>query len=461
MSEIFISHAEEDATIALRVALDLETAGYQTWSYEVDSVPGPSYLVQTGDAVERADVVLLIISPTSLGSHQVTREVVRGLETGKPFLPLLRDVTHVEFQNRQPEWRSAVGAATSIQLPAEGVQALIPRIIAGLVALGVEATGTKSRARLSGIADVLKGYAEATVTPSSTPPPVSEPSAPARPSRSALLASSVVAALVVSILAFWLWQNGAVKSPGLVVTPDSLIEPPKPEDKLDITAIQDRLLLLHDLKGHYVTIIPYWDRDKEEHHFFYGDASKLYSQRTFSGGRSGQESFSYSFWDPRYGNASFIFRDNVFRITCGEQEITLAPVETSTSAALLAAPFEKHLWKHHAYALARDGDGKYYYTDKSLQNETFRFFVGPSNALRQQEVTNVVTDSAGAIIQTGTGKLEIGFENGEVSDVRWMGDGAEIDLTNLPVWPNRHFIYRDMGLYPARLGTACDDVPGQ
>ena len=84
MSEIFLSHAEEDASIALGVALALEKAGYDTWSYEVDSVPGPSYLVQTGSAVERADVVVLVISSTSLGSHQVTREVVRGLETGVP-----------------------------------------------------------------------------------------------------------------------------------------------------------------------------------------------------------------------------------------------------------------------------------------------------------------------------------------------------------------------------------------
>ena len=103
MSEIFISHAQQDAGVALTVALELERAGYRTWTYEVDSVPGPSYLVQTGESVERSDVVVLVISATSLGSHQVTREVVRGLETGKPFVPLLLGVTHVEFQYRQPE----------------------------------------------------------------------------------------------------------------------------------------------------------------------------------------------------------------------------------------------------------------------------------------------------------------------------------------------------------------------
>ena len=69
MSEIFISHAEEDASVALQTALALERGGYRTWTYEVDSVPGPSYLIQTGQSVERSDVVLLIISPDSLGSQ--------------------------------------------------------------------------------------------------------------------------------------------------------------------------------------------------------------------------------------------------------------------------------------------------------------------------------------------------------------------------------------------------------
>ncbi|MFC2021478.1 toll/interleukin-1 receptor domain-containing protein [Chloroflexota bacterium] len=52
MSDIFISHVEEDSVVALEIALELEEAGYTTWSYEIDSMPGPSYLVQTGEAVE-------------------------------------------------------------------------------------------------------------------------------------------------------------------------------------------------------------------------------------------------------------------------------------------------------------------------------------------------------------------------------------------------------------------------
>ena len=102
MSDIFISHVEEDADIALTIALGLEEAGYTAWSYELDSIPGPSYLVQTGEAVEASQVIVVVISPHSLGSRQVTSEVVRAHETNKRFIPVLRNITHAEFQKRQP-----------------------------------------------------------------------------------------------------------------------------------------------------------------------------------------------------------------------------------------------------------------------------------------------------------------------------------------------------------------------
>jgi len=105
MSDVFISHVEEDAEIALEIAFGLEEAGYTTWCYEVDNIPGPSYLIQTGQAVEEAKGLVLIISPHSLSSRQVTKEVIRAHETGKEFIPVLQDITHIEFQNRQPEWR--------------------------------------------------------------------------------------------------------------------------------------------------------------------------------------------------------------------------------------------------------------------------------------------------------------------------------------------------------------------
>jgi len=140
MIDVFISHVEEDAGIAEEMAQGLEAAGYTAWYYERDAIPGPSYLIQTGKAVEEAGSIILVISANSLGSHQITKEVVRAHECDKHFIPVLRDVSHVEFQQRQPEWREAVGAATSIRIPPEGVSAILPRVIEGVRTLGTPPT---------------------------------------------------------------------------------------------------------------------------------------------------------------------------------------------------------------------------------------------------------------------------------------------------------------------------------
>jgi hypothetical protein len=138
MPHVFVSHVEEDGDTALSLSSDLEAAGFQTWYYERDAVPGVSYLVQVGDAIDTAQAVVLLISTTSLGSHQVTTEVVRAHEASKPILPVLLDVSHVEFQSRQPEWRAAVGAATSISVAPRGVAAVAQALVAGLLRLGVQ-----------------------------------------------------------------------------------------------------------------------------------------------------------------------------------------------------------------------------------------------------------------------------------------------------------------------------------
>ncbi len=138
MSELFFSYVEEDGAVVAALARGLEAAGYATWFYQRDSLPGPSYLEQVGAAIDRARAVVLVISRQSLASRQVTAEVVRAYEGGKPFVPLLLGVSHAEFQRRQSEWRGALAAATSMALtPGEAADA-VPRIVQGLRRLGVE-----------------------------------------------------------------------------------------------------------------------------------------------------------------------------------------------------------------------------------------------------------------------------------------------------------------------------------
>jgi hypothetical protein len=137
LSHIFISHVEEDADVAKAIAKGLEKVGFRTWYYERDSKPGPSYLLQTSKAIEESQAIIVVISPHSLSSRQVTVEVIRGHEAGKHFVPLLRGISHLEFQKRQPEWREAIGSATSTVIPGKNVDSIMPRLIDGLKELGL------------------------------------------------------------------------------------------------------------------------------------------------------------------------------------------------------------------------------------------------------------------------------------------------------------------------------------
>lgn len=148
MDYIFISHSNEDARVALEMAILLEQEGFSTWNYHTDSVPGLSYLIQTGKAIEESKVVLLIISPNSIQSFQVSKEVVRAHESCKHIIPVLLEISHAKFQELQPEWREALGAATSIQVPSGKLNVIIPRIIKGLQILGVPQTKVPDEKRI-------------------------------------------------------------------------------------------------------------------------------------------------------------------------------------------------------------------------------------------------------------------------------------------------------------------------
>jgi len=137
VKDLFISHAEQDGRFVQKVASGLEERGFTTWYYERDSVPGPSYLLQTAQAIREAKAVILIISKTSLCSNQVTKEVVRAHEENKPFLPVLYKLSHVRFQSEQEEWREALGSAASITVASFEISGLLPRLEQGLQALNI------------------------------------------------------------------------------------------------------------------------------------------------------------------------------------------------------------------------------------------------------------------------------------------------------------------------------------
>lgn len=117
MSEVFISHVQEDGAVALRLATDLLNAGYATWYYERDAIAGTSYLRQVMEAIGQCEVFLVIISPASLASIHVDRELTHAYEKGKHLLPLLSGLTFGDFELQKPDWKFALGPTVASLLP--------------------------------------------------------------------------------------------------------------------------------------------------------------------------------------------------------------------------------------------------------------------------------------------------------------------------------------------------------
>jgi len=72
-----------------------------------------------------------------------------------PFIPILHGIEFAEFQHRQPEWREAIGSAASIRIPAAGIGAILPQIVAGLKRLDLQSVDGHEplRAEAAGVTD--------------------------------------------------------------------------------------------------------------------------------------------------------------------------------------------------------------------------------------------------------------------------------------------------------------------
>jgi TIR domain len=136
--KIFVSYVEEDGDVAHEIAKHLEAHGFSSWYYERDCPAGADYFEETFKAISDCEAMAIIISPRSLPSDQITREIVRAVEANKATLPLLLDLTHDEYAHRRPGWKQAMAAANATRLHAKEIPSIIPALVAGLHAKGIK-----------------------------------------------------------------------------------------------------------------------------------------------------------------------------------------------------------------------------------------------------------------------------------------------------------------------------------
>src|SRR5205823_14008873 len=117
---------------------------------------------------------------------------------------------------------------------------------------------------------------------------------------------------------------------------------------------------------------------------------------------------------------------------------------------LLSGSFGPSLQKYRPYALLRDDRGNYYFVDHGTtpgDEKRFRLFLGPKGALKEQKMTNVVSDSEGDIFSTKTGSLRLILDKHETT---WVQNEKKTKLVFLDPSDNHIMIYTDLGVYTGR-----------
>lgn len=76
---VFVSHASQDARIAVRVAMGLKAFDYDTWYDDWELLPGDSIVERIEAAIASTDVLLVLLSKSSVDSKWVRRELSAGL----------------------------------------------------------------------------------------------------------------------------------------------------------------------------------------------------------------------------------------------------------------------------------------------------------------------------------------------------------------------------------------------
>jgi hypothetical protein len=87
---IFVSYARKDgAELALRLQKDLTAAGFEVWLDTLRIKGGDTWTVEIEQPIDRAEVVLALMTPESYGSEICRAEQLRSLRKGRCVIPLL------------------------------------------------------------------------------------------------------------------------------------------------------------------------------------------------------------------------------------------------------------------------------------------------------------------------------------------------------------------------------------
>ena len=88
MGHVFVSYARGDADIIQKVIRELDGARLGTWIDREDIPGGAKWRTQIVEALERAAAVVIALSPLSVESDNVRKEIDIAEEAKKPIVPV-------------------------------------------------------------------------------------------------------------------------------------------------------------------------------------------------------------------------------------------------------------------------------------------------------------------------------------------------------------------------------------
>jgi hypothetical protein len=91
MMKVFISYSRKDIEFARKLATSLSEAGIDVWIDVEDIAPGTNWSNTVNEGLKQSEIMLVIVSPTSMASTNVADEWQFYLNSGKQVIPIELD----------------------------------------------------------------------------------------------------------------------------------------------------------------------------------------------------------------------------------------------------------------------------------------------------------------------------------------------------------------------------------